>query len=150
MLSYRDLHLDQRRIFVDTVQAYQAFQEAEANRRHYAGGMHWKRVGGREYLIRTRGGHGQQHSLGPRSAETEAIYREFRAGKDRAEEAFREQKESLQYQAQPPPRSSHTGSWSLAAQTAPGSGTPGGSSAPVAQCPTAAMSAGPRTRRWSR
>ncbi|UYG01937.1 nucleotidyltransferase domain-containing protein [Halomonas sp. LR3S48] len=57
--------------------------------------MHWKRIHGREYLYRAYTG-GKNHSLGPRSAETEAIQKAFEARK--AEFQAREQslKEQLQ------------------------------------------------------
>lgn len=45
----------------------------------FNGSMHWKRISGREYLYRSYSG-GKNQSLGPRSAETEAIKQRFEAG----------------------------------------------------------------------
>ena len=41
------------------------------------GGMHWKKINGREYLYKTTDGTGNAASLGLRSAKTEAIHAEF-------------------------------------------------------------------------
>jgi len=45
--------------------------------------MSWKKVSGREYLIRITNRHGGSKSLGVRSEKTELIYAEFVDGKDR-------------------------------------------------------------------
>jgi len=42
-----------------------------------AGGLGWKSVGGREYLIKVLNRRGGTRSLGPRTAETEALYADF-------------------------------------------------------------------------
>lgn len=99
MYVFNELSLDQRRIFIDAVQAFQAFRDADEKRRSYAGGMHWKTVANREYLIRTRGGHGQQQSLGPRSPETEEMYQAFQQHKEEAGQRYEETKGALQYQS---------------------------------------------------
>jgi len=99
MYEFKELSLDQRRIFIDAVQAFQAFRDADEKRRSYAGGMHWKTVANREYLIRTRGGHGRQQSLGPRSPETEKEYQAFQQHKEEAGQRYEETKGALQYQS---------------------------------------------------
>lgn len=45
---------DQRRIFVDATQLHHAYREVAAKSRGYRGGMHWKKVKGRDYLFRSR------------------------------------------------------------------------------------------------
>jgi hypothetical protein len=59
------------------VAAYQAYLEAVRARRPFKGGMHWKKIKGREYLYqyRDRAGHG--FSLGLRSPETEQLFDDF-------------------------------------------------------------------------
>lgn len=72
---------NQRRIFTDTVQVYEAFSETFLRSRSWQGGMHWKKSKGREYLFRSLDRFGNGKSLGPRSPETEKIIDEFRKGK---------------------------------------------------------------------
>ncbi|MGD8267947.1 MAG: nucleotidyltransferase domain-containing protein [Desulfobacterales bacterium] len=72
---------NQRRIFIDTAQLYDAHQSAFRESRSYRGGMHWKKSKGREYLFRSKDRYGYGKSLGPRSAETERILNDFRNAK---------------------------------------------------------------------
>jgi hypothetical protein len=85
-LYYSDLSDNQLRVSVDLRQTWEAWREAYRNAARYAGGMGWKTVGGREYLIKVINRRGGTQSLGPRSPETEALHREFVAGKTRAKE----------------------------------------------------------------
>jgi hypothetical protein len=71
----------QRRVFIDTVQVYEAFAEAFRKSRSWRGGMHWKESKGRKYLFRSADRSGNGKSLGVRSPETERIFEEFRKGK---------------------------------------------------------------------
>lgn len=75
------LSADQRRISIDLAQTYASYRAVENERRAYAGGMSWRRIGENEYLYRLRGRRGYGKSLGPRSAQTEAIYERFVANK---------------------------------------------------------------------
>jgi hypothetical protein len=61
--------------------------------------MTWKRAGGREYLFRLRGRHGNGKSLGPRNAENEARYREFHRRKDELKTRFSSLRERLKEQS---------------------------------------------------
>lgn len=85
-MYYRELSANKLRVSVDLRQTYEAYREARRNAAKYAGGMSWKSVGGRDYLIKVINRRGGTKSLGPRSPETEAIYGQFVAGKARAKE----------------------------------------------------------------
>jgi hypothetical protein len=82
---FREFQENQQRTLDRAMEAYQAYLEAVQARRPLKGGMHWKKVKGREYLYkyRDRAGHGS--SLGPRSPETERLLAEF--GRRRRENA---------------------------------------------------------------
>lgn len=84
-IYYRQLDAEQRRVYVDVVQAYEALQDARDQARHYAGYMTWKTARGKQYLFKGRpGARGVGSSLGPRNPETEAQYAAFYAGKEAA------------------------------------------------------------------
>lgn len=76
-MKLKELSAEQRRIAVDAVQLYQHFLDLRREFREFRGGLHWKAVGAREYLVKTLDRVGHQHSLGPRSAKTEEIFRQF-------------------------------------------------------------------------
>jgi len=89
---------NQRRVFIDTTQVYEAYVAAFRESRSYRGGMHWKKSKGREYLFRSKDRYGYGNSLGPRSKDTENILFDFRQGKqeikqrlDALEERLKEQ-----------------------------------------------------------
>jgi hypothetical protein len=76
-LKLKELTAEQRRIAVDTVQLYQHFLELRQEYQEFRGGLHWKRVGPREYLVKTLDREGHQQSLGPRTSKTEELLRRF-------------------------------------------------------------------------
>ncbi|MFC1857183.1 GSU2403 family nucleotidyltransferase fold protein [Thermodesulfobacteriota bacterium] len=80
-MLFKEMTDNQRRIFIDTIQLYEAFMDTFPKSRSYAGGMHWKKSKGREYLFRTKDRYGYGKSLGVRSSETEKILKEFRQTK---------------------------------------------------------------------
>ena len=51
-MNYSELSQNQLRVSVDLRQTYGAYREARRNADRYAGGLGWKSVGGREYLIK--------------------------------------------------------------------------------------------------
>lgn len=58
-MNYSELSQNQLRVSVDLRQTYEAYREARRNTDRCAGGLGWKSVGGREYLIKVlnrRGG----------------------------------------------------------------------------------------------
>ncbi len=95
----REMTDNQRRVFVDTVQLFDAHRSAFRKSRAYRGGMHWKKAKGREYLFRTRDRLGYGQSLGPRSPETERILETFRRSKAAAKERLEGLRERLAEQA---------------------------------------------------
>jgi len=85
-MAYRDLTPNQTRVQIDARQAYEAFLDAKRVLAGYTGGMKWKKVGGREYLIKVVNRTGSERSLGPRTPAMESLFDEWKAGKARAQE----------------------------------------------------------------
>ena len=75
--AFREWQENQRRTLERAVQAYRRYQDALQDRRAFRGGMHWKKITGREYLYQYRDRYGHGRSLGPRAPSTEEIFREF-------------------------------------------------------------------------
>jgi hypothetical protein len=75
--SFREFQENQQRTLDRAVRAYQAYQEAAHASRPFKGGMHWKKIAGREYLYKYRDRFGHGHSLGPRSPDTEGMWADF-------------------------------------------------------------------------
>ncbi len=95
----KEMSDNQRRVYIDTAQLYEAFMAAYHRSRAYRGGMHWKKAKGREYLFRSRDRYGYGKSLGPRSPETEKILKEFRKNKQQLKERLESLKDRLKEQA---------------------------------------------------
>jgi len=76
-LKFKELTAEQRRIAVDALQLYQHFLDLRREYQEFRGGLHWKHVSSREYLIKTLDREGHQQSLGPRSPKTEETLRRF-------------------------------------------------------------------------
>src|SRR5208337_2697422 len=79
--QWRELSAEQRRVAVDAIQLYGHFLEFAKESRELAGGMFWKTVKGRDYLVRSLDRKGHIRSLGPRSEQTEALFGEFTSRK---------------------------------------------------------------------
>ena len=75
--DWRELTAEQRRIMLDATQLYEHYLDLLQQNRELRGGMFWKRVKRKEYLVRSIDRNGHVRSLGRRSRETEAIFREF-------------------------------------------------------------------------
>ena len=75
--SLREFQENQQQTLDQAVRAHQAYQEALEASRPFKGGMHWKKIKGREYLYKYRDRFGHGHSLGPRSPNTEGIWADF-------------------------------------------------------------------------
>jgi hypothetical protein len=73
--------------------------ELREERKGYRGGLHWKKIGAREYLVKTLDRTGHQRSLGPRSAKTEELFRTFTGHKGDLAERIRSHQEELRRQA---------------------------------------------------
>ncbi len=72
-ITFQDIGDDARRQYIDARATFEALEAAEAKAATVRGGMYWKSAKGADYLVRTSAGNAQK-SLGPRSAETEAIH----------------------------------------------------------------------------
>jgi len=71
---------DAQRQYIDAVAVFTAWEAARKNAAEVRGGMLWKSQNGNDYLIRTSTNNSQK-SLGPRSEETEAIFKKFKERK---------------------------------------------------------------------
>ena len=87
-MEIKDLPEDAIRQYIDARQSFTAYEQAKVRALAYRGGMVWKTVKGRDYLIKTTT-KSAQTSLGVRSESTEAIYLKFTEGKLRSEESKR-------------------------------------------------------------
>lgn len=95
MPLFQDIGDDARRQYVDARAAFEALEAAQAQAATVRGGMYWKTVNGSDYLIRTSTGNAQK-SLGPRSAQTEAMQVGFAARKAQAEARVKDLKAAVQ------------------------------------------------------
>ncbi len=75
---------DAARQYIDAVAAFEAWEEALQESGQVRGGMYWHKGPGTDYLVRTSPA-GNEKSLGPRSAQTEAMYASFRDRKAMAQ-----------------------------------------------------------------
>ncbi len=98
-MVFKEMSDNQRRVYIDTAQLYEAFMAAYHKSRAYRGGMHWKKAKGREYLFRSRDRYGYGKSLGLRSPETEKILKEFRKNKRQLKERLESLKNRMKEQA---------------------------------------------------
>ena len=73
----KELTDSQQQVYRGAVEIYQAYLEAVSQHRLLQGGMHWKKIRGREYLYRYRDRYGHGGSLGPRSESTARLYDDF-------------------------------------------------------------------------
>ena len=96
---FKEMSDNQRRVYLDAVQLYEAFISAYHKSRSYRGGMHWKKAKGRQYLFKTRDRYGYGESLGPRSAKTEKILADFQKAKKEAKNRLANLKNRLKEQS---------------------------------------------------
>jgi len=102
MAYFQELNGDQRREAVNTQQRYAALREAEDRDKGYRGSMGWKKIQGRDYLVRShyaKSGVRRQTSLGLRSKETESIKREYDRGRSDTRKRLQELREVMARQA---------------------------------------------------
>lgn len=93
-LENLELDPDAARQYVDARAAFIELERTKKNLLQYRGGMVWKTVDGKDYLIRTTTTGGQT-SLGRRTAETEAICSNFIEKKQNVEERLTALKASV-------------------------------------------------------
>ncbi|WP_068634753.1 GSU2403 family nucleotidyltransferase fold protein [Thauera butanivorans] len=75
----------QQLFMVESDQVYRAWIDALHHARSYRYGMRWTSSKGLQYLVRLHDARGNGKSLGPRNADTEALFAAFSEGKVRAE-----------------------------------------------------------------
>ena len=69
-MNFYELSSEQRRQLIDAQQTFEVWRDATREFAHsYRGSMHWRNVGGKQYLARKYGN--SWHGLGARSAETD-------------------------------------------------------------------------------
>ena len=90
---FQELTDEQRRIFIDTTQVWDALEQARRGSPGTRVSMWWRKTKGREYLIRRV--NKSEKSLGPRNAETEAAMDGFKRSRQR----YREMLDAIDGQA---------------------------------------------------
>ncbi|MBX3569820.1 MAG: hypothetical protein KF914_17280 [Rhizobiaceae bacterium] len=81
-MSFTELRGEQQRQFIDAVDTFEAWQEAEVERRRrFTGSMRWAERGGRQYPLRKIGSN--ERSLGAKDAATRDAYESFLSGRER-------------------------------------------------------------------
>jgi len=85
---------DAARQYIDARSAFVELERSKKNALQYRGGMVWKTVDGKDYLIRTSTTGGQK-SLGRRTVETEAMFQSFSEKKQSAESRVVSLKETI-------------------------------------------------------
>lgn len=99
LLAFLELTDSQRRTYREAAEVYQAYLEAVRQSRPFQGGMHWKKIRGREYLYRYRDRYGNGGSLGPRSERTEQVLGDFSRQRQALATRLRDQRLRLKEQA---------------------------------------------------
>ena len=95
----KPLSNQQRLHHVNTAQLFENYRSALGHAASYTYGMRWKTVRHTEYLFRDRDRRGNGKSLGPRSAQTEALMAAFSSGRTVAQERLKLITEKIQEQA---------------------------------------------------
>lgn len=75
-MNFLPLSDNAARQVIDASTIFEEWRRADSQARSYTGGMYFKREGEYEYLVKTSPDN-RQHRIGRRSAETEAIFKEF-------------------------------------------------------------------------
>lgn len=94
----KELSPGQRQTHQAAVEIYRAYLEARKESRAFLGGMHWKKIRGRDYLYRYRDRRGHGESLGPRGEHTERLFALFT--RERREATVRLRRERLRLHEQ--------------------------------------------------
>jgi hypothetical protein len=89
----------QERSYHGAVHLYTAYLEALRATGPFRGGMHWKKIKGRQYLYQYVDRYGHGRSLGPRAAATEELLAEFQQAKQAAAARLRDLRLQLTEQA---------------------------------------------------
>ncbi|MFZ5450861.1 MAG: GSU2403 family nucleotidyltransferase fold protein [Thermodesulfobacteriota bacterium] len=97
--NWQELTPGQQQTFQTTVAIYQAFLQARHDRGPLKGGMHWKKIRGREYLYRYRDRLGHGESLGPRAEDTERLFASYTLKRREVTARLHRERQRLQEQA---------------------------------------------------
>lgn len=102
-MQFQELDNDQRREMVNSRQRFEAFQAALKRSESYRGSMVFSATGGTDYLLKSyydpKSGLRRQKSLGPRTAETEALKEAFEHGRAEAAEDLKAARAAIERQA---------------------------------------------------
>jgi len=98
-MVFSEMNDNQRRVFIDVCQIFDAYMDAYENNKAYHGGMHWKKSKEKSYLFKSSDRYGNGKSLGVRSPETEKIFHEFHKTKQISSDRLKALKERLKEQA---------------------------------------------------
>ena len=90
-----ELNEQQRHQFLNAEMVFHEYERARADSRQHRGSMFWREQDGRSYLIQMSAG-SRQKSLGPRSAETEAMHERFNRRKVGVEDRLRKLESELE------------------------------------------------------
>lgn len=97
--AIKELTASQRQTYRAVVEIYQAYLAALGQSRVFHGGMHWKKIRGRDYLYRYRDRYGHGESLGPRTEQTERLFGLFIEERGEVTARVRQERLLLQEQA---------------------------------------------------
>jgi hypothetical protein len=98
-MDWREIGSEERRIAINAIQAYEQYLDLIRKSDEIAGGMVWRTIARREYLIRVLDGYGHTRSLGPRSPNTEKLYSDFTNQKQSVKSAITETRAELERRA---------------------------------------------------
>ena len=93
-MNYLPLSDNAARQVIDASTIFDEWRRVEREVRPYAGGMYWKRQGDYEYLVKTLPDN-RQTRIGPRSDQTEAIFKDFTARKTAIEARLKSLQQAL-------------------------------------------------------
>jgi hypothetical protein len=83
MTEFKELNENQLKQITNSDQLYQAYIQSRQRQVAHAGSMIWRSQNGKDYLVKTSA-RGNQTGMGPRNAETEAIFGQFMRAKEEA------------------------------------------------------------------
>jgi hypothetical protein len=93
-MDYLPLSDNAARQVIDASTIFEEWRRVEKEARPYVGGMYWKRQGEYEYLVKTLPDN-RQTRIGPRSARTEAIFKDFTERKTAIEARLKSLQQAL-------------------------------------------------------
>jgi hypothetical protein len=95
LYSFQEFTANQRQVYADAAAAHAAYLDALRQVQPLRGGMHWKRIRGRDYLYRYHDRYGHGHCLGVRSAQTEELLAKYSRQRLAAGELLKSRRDGL-------------------------------------------------------